>query len=598
MMFRWSPGALRLSWQRFALADASTSTRTRFTETGFCRELSAILSSPRLGDQLVYTRRSRKVSHDKHARNLAIMSCPFVSRLTMSYVKKYASPLIAMYQRQCPYLARSVNTASACSQQASVKQSFNCPVDVEGRCNRCPFLAANKAAIKSVSTADAVEFSEGPWTEEEPAGKPQFGYESHFSMMIAKKKMDHSYRVFKKVNRLAAEFPKATEHSSESDDSKPITVWCSNDYLGMSRHEKVKEAVRQALESHGAGAGGTRNISGNSLMHENLEKDLAQLHSKQAALLFTSCFVANDTTLFTLGKLVPGIHIFSDAGNHASLIQGIRNCGAPKHVFRHNDVAHLRELLRRVPKSTPKVVVFESVHSMTGDISPMEQICDLAHEYGALTFVDEVHAVGLYGERGAGVAEARGILDKMDVISGTLGKAFGNIGGYVTSTSNFVDFIRSYGAGFIFTTSLPPTVLCGARASVAVLSSPEGRLLRRRHQEMVSYMKGALKAAGLPVIDSESHIIPVHVGDPAACTKVSNELMQFGHYVQAINYPTVARGEERLRLAPTPFHDEEMVDRFVQDMCEAWQIAGLSLSPAERWRPANTANFSNSEKLV
>ncbi|XP_022664287.1 5-aminolevulinate synthase, erythroid-specific, mitochondrial-like isoform X2 [Varroa jacobsoni] len=516
------------------------------------------------------------------------MPCPFVSRLTTAYVKKYASPLISMYQRQCPYLARSVSIATACSQQASVeslKQSepFTCPVDEVNRCNRCPFLAANKTAIKSVSCPDAVEFAEKPVLDVDIAtDKLDFNYESHFQSMIAKKKMDHSYRVFKKVNRLAKQFPKATEHTEMADSSKPITVWCSNDYLGMSRHPKVKAAVQEALEKHGAGAGGTRNISGNSLMHENLEKDLAKLHQKQAALLFTSCFVANDTTLFTLGKLVPGMHIFSDAGNHASMIQGIKNCGAPKHIFRHNDVAHLAELLSQVPKWVPKIVAFESVHSMTGDISPMEEICDLAHKHGAMTFIDEVHAVGLYGDHGAGVGEQRGILAKMDVISGTLGKAFGNIGGYIASTSNFVDFIRSYGAGFIFTTSLPPTVLCGARASIEILGEDEGRLLRRRHQQVVGYTRERLRAVGLPVFNSKSHIIPVHVGDPAACTRVSNELMRFGHYVQAINYPTVSRGEERLRLAPTPFHDKAMVDQFVLDLCEAWHIAGLGLMPPQQ----------------
>ncbi|XP_003744200.1 5-aminolevulinate synthase, nonspecific, mitochondrial [Galendromus occidentalis] len=502
------------------------------------------------------------------------MSCPFVSRLSSAFVRNYATNLVNMYQRQCPFLARNMASVTpiSCSQQVNLESPSSCPVDVDSRCSRCPFLAENRSAIKSLS-AESIEFAEPP----SKCRKPDFGYETHFKSMIARKKMDHSYRVFKRVNRLAAAFPTATEHSP-AEPSKSITVWCSNDYLGMSRHPKVTEAVRRALEKHGAGAGGTRNISGNSLMHENLESDLAKLHRKEAALLFTSCFVANDTTLFTLGKLIPDVHIFSDAGNHASMIHGIRNCGAPKHIFRHNDVEHLRELLQQVPKSTPKIVAFESVHSMTGDISPMEQICDVAHDFGAITFVDEVHAVGLYGQYGAGIGEQRSILHKMDVVSGTLGKAFGNIGGYVASTANFVDFIRSYGAGFIFTTSLPPTVLCGARASIAVLASDEGRALRARHQQIVRYCRSRLRTAGLPALDSESHIIPVHVGDPEKCTRISNELMRLGHYVQAINYPTVARGEERLRLAPTPFHTESMVDRFVGDLGRAWNLAALEAS--------------------
>lgn len=512
------------------------------------------------------------------------MPCPFVSRLTTTYVKNYASSLVSAYQRQCPYLARSIGTGPSCGQQVLPDNisAQACPVDNQDKCPRCPFLLKNRAAVKSIQQDnDVIECREDLCreavdNEECQRSAVNFAYEGHFQAMIAKKKMDHSYRVFKKVNRLAPAFPAATEHSGHEE--KPITVWCSNDYLGMSRHEIVKQAVRDALEKHGAGAGGTRNISGNSLMHENLESDLAKLHQKDAALLFTSCYVANDTTLFTLGKLIPGVHIISDEGNHASMIQGIKNCGATKHIFRHNDVYHLRQVLQKVPRATPKIVAFETVHSMTGDISPIEEICDLAHEFGAITFVDEVHAVGLYGEHGAGVGEQRNILHKMDIISGTLGKAFGNIGGYIASSSSLVDFVRSYGSGFIFTTSLPPTVLCGARASIAVLASDEGRSLRRRHQEIVHYCRESLRSERLPVIDSESHIIPVHVGNPEKCTRVSNELLAtFGHYVQAINYPTVARGEERLRLAPTPFHNEKMVDQFVHDLKQAWSLAGLKL---------------------
>lgn len=321
-------------------------------------------------------------------------------------------------------------------------------------------------------------------------------------------KLDTHFRIFKKVNRLAQQFPAALEYSW---GEKPITVWCSNDYLGMSRHPKVTNAVRQALDKYGAGAGGTRNISGNSMGHEMLEKRLALLHKKEAGLLFTSCFVANDSTLFTLAKSLPGCHIFSDSGNHASMIQGIRNSSVPKHIFRHNDVAHLEELLSKVDKSIPKIVAFETVHSMTGDISPHEQLCDVAHKYGALTFVDEVHAVGLYGHHGAGIGERDFCLQKMDVISGTLGKAFGNVGGYIVGTAKLIDMVRSYAAGFIFTTSLPPTVLYGALASIDILASDEGRALRSQHQKTVAHMKSNLGDVGLPVISSPSHIIPIKV---------------------------------------------------------------------------------------
>lgn len=371
------------------------------------------------------------------------------------------------------------------------------------------------------------------------------------------------------------QFPTAREYSW---GERPITVWCSNDYLGMSSHPEVKKAVSDALEKHGAGAGGTRNISGNSMFHENLEKRMAQLHEKEAALLFSSCYVANDSTLFTLARALPSCHIFSDAGNHASMIQGIKNSLVPKHIFRHNDPAHLRELLEKVPKSVPKIVAFETVHSMTGAVCPLEELCDIAHEFGALTFVDEVHAVGLYGEHGAGIGERDHQLHNMDIISGTLGKAFGNVGGYIASTSKLIDMVRSYAAGFIFTTSLPPTVLAGAMKAVEILASEEGQALRARHQENVRYLRNKLKSEGFPVEHTPSHIIPVKLGNPQHCTQISDMMIQeFGHYVQAINYPTVPRGEEKLRLAPTPYHTPEMIDTLVADMKVIWKKIGLPL---------------------
>ena len=423
------------------------------------------------------------------------MPCPFLTRLSANYVRNYGASLILNYRQHCPVMSRLSSTMSEEPQ----------PKTEEPLANKCPFLSKEKDAVKQASTAiedDVINLGNSPCPQY------NFPYEDFFHKQILKKKEDHSYRVFKKVNRLAEEFPAAMEYSW---GEKPITVWCSNDYLGMSRHPEVTGSVRDALDKFGAGAGGTRNISGNSMGHEMLEKRLAVLHQKEAGLLFTSCFVANDSTLFTLAKSLPGCQIFSDAGNHASMIQGIRNSLVPRHIFRHNDVRHLEELLSRVDKNIPKIVAFETVHSMNGSICPLEELCDVAHKYGALTFVDEVHAVGLYGYTGAGIGERDWVLHKMDIISGTLGKAFGNVGGYIVGTGKLVDMIRSYAAGFIFTTSLPPTVLYGALAAVEILASDEGRKLRASHQENVAYMKSILTAAGLPLEQSSSHIIPIKV---------------------------------------------------------------------------------------
>jgi len=473
--------------------------------------------------------------------------------------------------------------------------SQNCPVmfssevfhsrpnsTYSGDVTKCPFLAETKQdLVKEAShelKEDIIELEKGNKQNvsihsDSAAQEKVFQYDNFFHEQIMRKKKDHSYRVFKKVNRNAYNFPSATECTW---GTRPITVWCANDYLGMSCHPKVKDAVRSALDQFGTGAGGTRNISGNSLLHEKLESDLAALHQKDAALLFTSCFVANDSTLFTLAKALPGCHIFSDEGNHASMIQGIRNSKVPKHIFRHNDPAHLYELLQTVDKATPKIVAFETVHSMTGAICPLGELCDISHEFGALTYIDEVHAVGLYGNHGAGIGEQDNLLDKMDIISGTLGKAFGNLGGYIASSANLVDMVRSYAAGFIFTTSLPPTVLAGARAAISILASEEGRMLREKHQSNVKYLKSKLKDNGFPVEATKSHIIPIRIGDPFICTLISDKLLkQKGHYIQAINYPTVPRGEEKLRIAPTPHHTPEMMDGFVKDLLDIWHELGL-----------------------
>ncbi|VFV32547.1 5-aminolevulinate erythroid- [Lynx pardinus] len=409
-------------------------------------------------------------------------------------------------------------------------------------------------------------------------GNDVFDYDQFFRHKIMEKKQDHTYRVFKTVNRWADAYPFAQHFSEASVASKDVSVWCSNDYLGMSRHPRVLQATQETLQRHGAGAGGTRNISGTSKFHVELEQELAELHQKDAALLFSSCFVANDSTLFTLAKILPGCTIYSDAGNHASMIQGIRNSGAAKFVFRHNDPDHLKKLLKESNPKIPKIVAFETVHSMDGAICPLEELCDVAHQYGALTFVDEVHAVGLYGSRGAGIGERDGVMHKIDIVSGTLGKAFGCVGGYIASTSDLVDMIRSYAAGFIFTTSLPPMVLSGALESVQLLKGEEGQALRRAHQRNVKHMRQLLMDKGLPVIPCPSHIIPIRVGDAALNSKICDLLLsKHGIYVQAINYPTVPRGEELLRLAPSPHHSPQMMDDFVEKLLVAWTEVGLPL---------------------
>jgi len=479
--------------------------------------------------------------------------CPFLRQFPARFLQSYGRRLVVQYGASCPVLSRQLGTAAPAAEP-----------DFEPK---CPFQAG-------IVTEPSAEVCRDTISVPEP-----FDYEGFFGDQIRKKKEDHSYRIFKKVLRSAEQFPAAAEFSQGRRD---VTVWCSNDYLGMSRHPAVLGAVSDALLQHGAGAGGTRNISGNTLFHEELETELADLYQKTGALLFTSCYVANDTTLFTLAKSLPGCVILSDAGNHASMIQGIRNSGAERHIFRHNDPQHLEQLLRTLDPATPKIVAFETVHSMTGAVCPLETLCDVAHKYGALTFVDEVHAVGLYGENGAGIGERDHVLDKMDIISGTLGKAYGNIGGFIAASSQLVDVVRSYGSGFIFTTSLPPTVCAGALAAVRQLRTEEGRELRARHQDNVRYLRDTLSQAGIPVEHCPSHIIPVHVGDPVTSGRLSDRLLgERGHYVQAINYPTVPRGQEKLRIAPTPHHTRAMIDRFATDLLDVWREEGLALKTSE-----------------
>lgn len=504
------------------------------------------------------------------------MTCPFLSRLPSQFVKNYSSKLLKTYGEHCPVVSQGVSQTLA-SPGPLARDPSLCLEGAAQGVTKCPMGGA--ALHTQPPGQSPVRQVHAIMDDIEVATKETFGYESFFEAQIQKKKMDHSYRVFKKVSRDAVNFPAAREFSW---GRKEITVWCSNDYLGMSAHPAVTGAVMNAVQQHGVGAGGTRNISGNSVLHEELESELASLHSKEAALIFTSCYVANDTTLFTLARQLPGCEIFSDAGNHASMIQGIKNSGVPKHIFRHNDPEHLEELLSKVPAGVPKIVAFETVHSMSGAICPLEELCDVAHRHGALTFVDEVHAVGLYGRQGAGVGERDGVEDKIDIISGTLGKAFGNIGGYIAGSARLVDVVRSYGAGFIFTTSLPPTVLAGSIASIRLLRSEEGRSLRASHQANVAYLRTTLRAAGVSVEHTPSHILPVHVGDPELSSALSDALLKnCGHYVQAINYPTVARGEEKLRVAPTPHHTRPMMDQFVVDLTKEWKALGLLLTPKQ-----------------
>lgn len=382
------------------------------------------------------------------------------------------------------------------------------------------------------------------------------------------------YRTFIDIERKRGQFPHATWLKPDGLEV-PVTVWCGNDYLGMGQHPVVLDAMHKAIDATGAGSGGTRNISGTTIYHKQLEAELADLHRKEAALVFTSAYIANDATLSTLPRLFDGLIIYSDALNHASMIEGVRRNGGAKRIFRHNDVAHLRELLEADDPNVPKLIAFESIYSMDGDFGPIEEICNLADEFGALTYIDEVHAVGMYGSRGAGVAERDGLMGRLDIINGTLGKAYGVMGGYIAASEKMCDAIRSYAPGFIFTTSLPPAIAAGAAASVRHLKTDQPR--RDSQQTQAAILKLRLKGMGLPVIDHGSHIVPVMVGDPVHTKALSDMLLeQFGIYVQPINFPTVPRGTERLRFTPSPVHGPDEMDKLVQAMDNLWSQCELN----------------------
>jgi 5-aminolevulinate synthase len=399
-------------------------------------------------------------------------------------------------------------------------------------------------------------------------------YESFFADALAKLRDERRYRVFADLERHAGRFPRARWHSSQGP--RDVVIWCSNDYLGMGQHPKVVGAMIETATRMGTGAGGTRNIAGTNHPLIELERELADLHGKEAALVFTSGYVSNETGIATIAKLLPNCLILSDALNHNSMIEGVRRSHCEKQIFRHNDMAHLEALLAAAG-DRPKLVVFESLYSMDGDVSPTRAICDLAERYGAMTYIDEVHAVGMYGPRGGGIAARDGTMDRIDVVEGTLAKAFGCLGGYIAGSAKMVDAVRSYAPGFIFTTALPPAVAAAATAAIRHLKTSDWE--RERHQDRSGRTKSVLAAAGLPIMPNDTHIVPVFVGDPELCKRASDMLLEeHAIYIQPINYPTVAKGTERLRITPSPYHDDALIDELAEALVDVWDALGLPLN--------------------
>ena len=406
----------------------------------------------------------------------------------------------------------------------------------------------------------------------DPGNRPSIDYYGYFTGALARLRTERRYRVFADLERIAGRFPHALWHSPQGP--KGVVIWCSNDYLGMGQHPKVIGAMVETATRMGTGAGGTRNIAGNNHPLVELERELADLHRKDAALVFTSGYVSNETSISTLARLMPNCLILSDALNHNSMIEGVRQAHCEKQIFRHNDMAHLEQLLAVADPPRPKLIVFESLYSMDGDVAPVAQICDLAARYGAMTYVDEVHAVGMYGARGAGIAERDGVMDRIDVVEGTLAKAFGGLGGYIAASSTLIDAVRSYAPGFIFTTALPPSVCAAATAAIRHLKASNWE--RERHQDRAARTKAVLAAAALPVMTSPTHIVPVFVGDPERCKQASDLLLtEHGIYIQPINYPTVPKGKERLRITPSPYHDDGLIDALAEALVDVWQRLDL-----------------------
>jgi 5-aminolevulinate synthase len=407
-----------------------------------------------------------------------------------------------------------------------------------------------------------------------PGDEGFMNYDAYFADALSRLRDERRYRIFADLERLAGRFPHAIWHSPQGP--RDVIVWCSNDYLGMGQHPKVIGAMVETAARMGTGAGGTRNIAGTNHPLVDLERELADLHCKEAALVFTSGYVSNETGISTIAKLLPNCLILSDQLNHNSMIEGVRQSKCEKQIFRHNDMAHLEELLRAADPKRPKLIVFETLYSMDGDVAPINRICDLAERYNAMTYADEVHAVGMYGPRGGGQAELQGAMARVDVIEGTLAKAFGCLGGYITASAAVCDAVRSYAPGFIFTTALPPAICAAATAAIRHLKTSSFE--RERHQERAARVKAVLNAAGLPVMPSDTHIVPVFVGEPEKCKEATDLLLaEYGIYIQPINYPTVPKGSERLRITPTPYHEDALIDALAEALVEVWQRLDLPL---------------------